>query len=304
MPYHVRKGLCLLLLSLLSAAADPALAQTAAPQRQLLAPLLKTDPGERPVELRAATVSAHAAAGLAETTVELSFFNPNARVLEGQLSFPLRDGQQISGFALDIDGQMRDAVPVPKARGRQVFEAIERRGVDPGLIEQTAGNRFQLRLYPIPAHGSRRVRLVYRESLPRTAAGWQWRLPLDYAVSAQTLRLELSTQAPPVDTAAVPTGLRLLPTPEGHAVSWSGTPAQLPKELALSLRATSDPRVAVGSHDSRRCCRSPICTAHARCRSASACCGMRRVRRGSATFPRNWPCCSAISPRWATRRSI
>src|SRR5215213_5137927 len=104
MPYVARKGLCLLLFSLLSAAAVPALAQTA-PQRQLLAPLLKTDRSERPVELRSATVSAHTAAGLAETTVDLLFFNPNARVLEGQLAFPLRDGQQISGFALDIDGQ-------------------------------------------------------------------------------------------------------------------------------------------------------------------------------------------------------
>jgi len=251
MPYVARKGLCFLLFSLLSAAAVPALAQTA-PQRQLLAPLLKTDRSERPVELRSATVSAHAAAGLAETTVDLLFFNPNARVLEGQLAFPLRDGQQISGFALDIDGQMRDAVPVPKARGRQVFEAIERRGVDPGLVEQTAGNQFQLRLYPIPAHGSRRVRLVYRESLPRTAAGWQWRLPLGYAASAQALRLELSTQAAPVDTAALPAGLRLSPAPGGYAAAWSGTPAQLPRELALSLRATSDPRVAVGSHDGQR----------------------------------------------------
>lgn len=251
MPYVARKGLCLLLFSLLSAAAVPALAQ-AAPQRQLLAPLLKTDQGERPVELRSATVSAHAAAGLAETTVDLLFFNPNSRVLEGQLAFPLRDGQQISGFALDIDGQMRDAVPVPKARGRQVFEAIERRGVDPGLVEQTAGNQFQLRLYPIPAHGSRRVRLVYRESLPRTAAGWQWRLPLGYAASAQALRLELSTQAVPVDATALPAGLRLAPTPGGYAAAWSGRPAQLPTELALSLRATSDPRVAVGNHDGQR----------------------------------------------------
>ncbi|MFC3656229.1 DUF2135 domain-containing protein [Xanthomonas hyacinthi] len=251
MSYVARKGLCWLLFSLLSAAAVPGLAQTA-PQRQLLAPLLKTDRSERPVELRSATVSAHAAAGLAETTVELLFFNPNARVLEGQLAFPLRDGQQISGFALDIDGQMRDAVPVPKARGRQVFEAIERRGVDPGLVEQTAGNQFQLRLYPIPAHGSRRVRLVYRESLPRTAGGWQWRLPLGYAASAQALRLELSTQAAPVDTAALPAGLRLSPAPGGYAAAWSGTPAQLPRELALSLRAASDPRVAIGSHDGQR----------------------------------------------------
>ncbi|MCW0451785.1 VIT domain-containing protein [Xanthomonas sacchari] len=117
MPSTMRSNVCVLLLSLSLFAAVPAGAQSA-PQRQLVAPLLHTDAGERPVELRSATVRAHAAAGLAETTVELEFFNPNARVLEGQLTFPLRAGQQLSGFALDVDGQMRDAVPVPKARGR------------------------------------------------------------------------------------------------------------------------------------------------------------------------------------------
>ncbi|WP_440986053.1 VIT domain-containing protein [Xanthomonas sontii] len=251
MPSTMRSNVCVLLLSLSLLAAVPVGAQSA-PQRQLVAPLLHTDAGERPVELRSATVRAHAAAGLAETTVELEFFNPNARVLEGQLTFPLREGQQLSGFALDVDGQMRDAVPVPKARGRQVFEAVERRGVDPGLLEQTAGNHFRLRVYPLPAHGSRHVRLVYRESLQRTAAGWQWRLPLAYAVGARSLQVALSSQAAPDERAATP-GMRLLPTADGgYAASWSGSPAQLPSELVLSLRASATPRVATGLHDGQR----------------------------------------------------
>ncbi|WP_295913429.1 VIT domain-containing protein [uncultured Xanthomonas sp.] len=251
MPSTMRRSVYVLLLSWSLLAAVPAGAQSA-PQRKLVAPLLHTDAGERPVELRSATVRAHAAAGLAETTVELEFFNPNARVLEGQLTFPLRAGQQLSGFALDVDGQMRDAVPVPKARGRQVFEAVERRGVDPGLLEQTAGNHFRLRVYPLPAHGSRHVRLVYRESLQRTAAGWQWRLPLTYAVGARSLQVALSSQAAPDERAATP-GMRLLPTADGgYAASWSGSPAQLPSELVLSLRASATPRVATGLHDGQR----------------------------------------------------
>ncbi|WP_267117809.1 VIT domain-containing protein, partial [Xanthomonas sacchari] len=251
MPSTMRRSVYVLLLSLSLLTAVPAGAQSA-PQRQLVAPLLHTDAGERPVELRSATVRAHAAAGLAETTVELEFFNPNARALEGQLTFPLRAGQQLSGFALDVDGQMRDAVPVPKARGRQVFEAVERRGVDPGLLEQTAGNQFRLRVYPLPVHGSRHVRLVYRESLQRTAAGWQWRLPLAYAIGARSLQVALSTQAAPDERVATP-GMRLLPTADGgYAASWSGSPAQLPSELLLSLRASATPRVATGLHDGQR----------------------------------------------------
>ena len=74
----------------------------------------------------------------------MEFFNPNRRVLEGKLQFPLRAGQVVTGFALDIDGALRDAVPVEKARAQQVFEDITRRSVDPGLLQTTAGNNYEL----------------------------------------------------------------------------------------------------------------------------------------------------------------
>ena len=104
------------------------------------------------------------------TTIEITFHNPNARRLEGELQFPLEPGQQVIGFALDVDGHMRPAVPVEKAKGQEVFEAVERRGVDPGLLEQTAGNQFRLRVYPIPANGERHVRIDIDQSLQRDGA--------------------------------------------------------------------------------------------------------------------------------------
>jgi hypothetical protein len=139
-----------------------------APAQQVaIAPLMKTDMlrGEQPVELQSLRISVQARGGLAETTVRMVFFNPNRRALEGNLAFPLLDGQQVTGFALDFDGHMRPAVPVEKARGQQVFEAIERRGVDPALLEKTQGNNFRLRVYPIPAGGTRQVELRYTEAL-------------------------------------------------------------------------------------------------------------------------------------------
>ena len=92
-----------------------------------------------PIELRELSISAEISGGMAQTTVRMVFFNPNDHQLEGQLAFPLRDGQQISAFALDIDGAMRPAVPVEKVRGRAVFEAVERRRIDPALLETTEG---------------------------------------------------------------------------------------------------------------------------------------------------------------------
>jgi Ca-activated chloride channel family protein len=136
---------------------------------------------EVPIALAAATVDVETVAGLAQTKLELTFHNPNARVLEGELAFPLQAGQEVVGFALDIEGKMRPAVPVEKDRGRAVFEEIERRGVDPGLLERTQGNFFRLRVYPIPANGTRRVRIVIAEALARDGDRHRLRLPLAFA---------------------------------------------------------------------------------------------------------------------------
>lgn len=158
-------------------------------------PLMRADGAERPIVLRSAQVEVEINGGLAQTTVELVFHNPNARPLEGHLQFPLADGQQIGAFALDVDGRLRDAVPVPKAQGQAVFEAIERRNVDPALLERTEGNHFRLRVYPIPAQGTRRVRLSYVESLQPDAQGRRLHLPLAYARGLATVDLRVLNRA-------------------------------------------------------------------------------------------------------------
>ena len=182
-----------LLLALASWPALPQASRRPAPP-MTSTPLLIAPAAEQPVQLRHARIEGEVQAGIAQTRITLEFHNPNQRVLEGELQFPLGDGQQISGFALDINGEMRDAVPVPKDRGRQVFEEIARRGVDPGLLEQTAGNQFRLRIYPLPAGGSRRVQLVMREPLAFDGQGWRWTLPLQFAAGAASVELKL--QAP------------------------------------------------------------------------------------------------------------
>lgn len=88
---------------------------------------------------------------LATTTMEMAFYNPNNRVLEGELIFPLGVGQTVAGYALEVEGKMRQAVVVEKEKGREIFEEVVRRGIDPGLAELTKGNVFRTRVYPIPA---------------------------------------------------------------------------------------------------------------------------------------------------------
>ncbi|MBN5050780.1 DUF2135 domain-containing protein [Stenotrophomonas maltophilia] len=201
-------------------------------------PLLIAPAAEQPVQLRQARIEGEVQAGIAQTRITLEFHNPNQRVLEGELQFPLGEGQQITGFALDINGELREAVPVPKDRGRQVFEEIARRGVDPGLLEQTAGNQFRLRVYPLPAGGSRRVQLVVREPLAYAGQGWRWTLPLQFVAGAAAVEMEV--QAPKgADTGDAPFRIA-----DGH-LHWQGRGAQLPTQLQWTLPAERKAQVQV-----------------------------------------------------------
>jgi len=227
-------------LFLLGLMAMPASAQSArrTPVPSGSTPLLIAPAAEQAVQLRHARIEGEVQAGVAQTRISLEFHNPNRRVLEGELQFPLADGQQISGFALDINGELRDAVPVPKDRGRHVFEEIARRGVDPGLLEQTAGNQFRLRIYPLPAGGSRRVQLVIREPLAFAGQGWQWTLPLQFAAGAASVELKL--QAAGATTAGT-APFRI----SAGQLQWQGKGAQLPKQLQWSLPAARQAQVQV-----------------------------------------------------------
>ena len=148
-------------------------------------PVLHVADATQPVELASVDVGVSTLGREAWLRYDLVFRNQNQRVLEGNLDFPLADGQQVVGFALDVNGELRDAVAVPKAKGRAVFEAVERRGVDPALLEQTAGNHYSLRIYPIPANGTRKVRLWVAQSLKREVESYRLPVMLDFARSVQ-----------------------------------------------------------------------------------------------------------------------
>jgi Ca-activated chloride channel family protein len=184
-----------LLAASLALPALPALAQ----KTQLIAPapqpprLAIVGAADLPVTLRSVRIDAEIAGSVALTEVELVFHNPNRRVLEGELQFPLLDGQTITGFAMDVDGKMREAVPVEKARGQAVFEDITRARIDPGLLQQTQGNNFKLRVYPLFPGKTKTVVIRYGETLTG-AAERRYRLPIEYAGLLPAFALNLRVQ--------------------------------------------------------------------------------------------------------------
>jgi hypothetical protein len=199
-------------------------------------------PGGQPIELQQYRQEVQVVGRSVQTRLTLQLHNPNPRVLEGELQLPLAPGQTVTGLALDIAGELRRAVPVPRAKGLQVFEDTVRSQVDPALLEAGPGNLYKLRVYPLPAQGSRRVVLDLAQALPGDAAA-QLTLPLGLDLPARNA--EFSLQLAGVPPSALRWQLRGLPAAavaasarsDGSSVlQMAGLPLAGPALLSLQWR--------------------------------------------------------------------
>lgn len=117
------------------------------------------------VKMSQLLVNVKVVGNIAYTTAEMHFANSSNRQMEAELLFPLPEGVSVSRYAIDINGKVREAVPVNKNKGKQVFEAVIHRRVDPGLLEKVEGNNFKTRIYPILPNKERIVIIGYEEEL-------------------------------------------------------------------------------------------------------------------------------------------
>ncbi len=150
------------------------------------------DINDNSVYLKELKIDISVIGNVSTTTMEMIFHNKNNRILEGNLTFPLPEKAGISGYALDMNGVVRNAVPVEKEKATQVFESIERRKIDPGLLEKVEGNNFRTRIYPIPANGNRTIRITYEEFLqPFNVNTLRYKLPLSYSQPIEKFKLNV-----------------------------------------------------------------------------------------------------------------
>lgn len=93
--------------------------------------------------------------------VNLTFTNPNARVMSGELEFPIPDGAFVCGYALEINGDMIPGVICEKEKARVAFENETRKRVDPGIVEHVKGNIWRTRIFPLNPKTPRKAEIEY-----------------------------------------------------------------------------------------------------------------------------------------------
>ena len=154
---------------------------------------------DRPLQLSSHKVDVKVAGNLARTEVEEVFSNDGPHELEGIYRFPLPPDAQIASLSLLVDGEWMEGGFVERDRAKKIWRGVIRNATpeqerqreeyiwvpgpwrDPALLEWQKGGQFELRIFPIPARGSRSVRIAYTEMLPAHGRGRRYTYPLPHS---------------------------------------------------------------------------------------------------------------------------
>ena len=137
----------------------------------------------------------------------MKFYNDNNQVMEGEFNFPLARGITVSKFALDVNGEMREGVVVDKAKAVQVFGAVTRKNIDPGIVEVTQGNNFKARVYPIPANGYKKAIIAFEQEVNGDTKNYIYKMPLNFKhkLKSFSVRVEVVMNKPKILKSDYPT---------------------------------------------------------------------------------------------------
>ncbi|MBW2734848.1 MAG: hypothetical protein JRH20_20875 [Deltaproteobacteria bacterium] len=202
----------------------------------------------QPLKLSEVKIDAKIVGHLAETTMTMTFYNPNSAVMEGDLYFPLPEGAAVSGYALDVHGAMVEGVVVDKDKGRQVFETEVRKGIDPGLVEWTKGSNFKTRVFPIPGRGTRTIRVSTVSETETIRGQATYYLPLSFRdrVGKLSLRVEVvKAVVKPVVAHGGPKGLSFSRWHDSFVTQATLKNAQLKQDLYIALPRNEERPVRV-----------------------------------------------------------
>jgi uncharacterized protein YegL len=157
-------------------------------------------PGSRPVllkgsisyglRLQAADIKVDIKDQVAKTYITQTFINDTDRNLAGTYLFPLPEDTTFSSFSLHIDGKPVEGKILEAKEARQQYEEIVRRMVDPGLLEYADYKTVRARIFPIPAHGTKKVELEYTQLLRAESGLMKYRFPLKTEGSGGVLPAE------------------------------------------------------------------------------------------------------------------
>lgn len=193
------------------------------------------DPKLKPISLTELIIDSQVISNIATSSYELVFYNPNNRVLEGELVFSLFDGQSVIDYALQINGKYRQASIVPKAKATEAYENTIRAQIDPSIIEKTIGNNFKTRLYPIPAKGHKRIKITLQEILDSRNNKLQYRIPFVSKQALKKLKINIDLPSLTSKPSSSYDGFQFDKASQGQSIKLEKTNALIKQAITIQI---------------------------------------------------------------------
>jgi len=160
---------------------------------------------EKAIEISSFHVQSKIYGNLAQSLIDITFYNPNQRPLSADFIFPIPANSSLNGYALDVKGTMVEGVAVEKHKARKTFEKIVRQGIDPGLVEKIQGNVFKTRIFPLNARGHRSIQIKFITVLAQNKQSFTYQIPLIQGQEVKDFSLSLqafNTKSAPIITSS------------------------------------------------------------------------------------------------------
>lgn len=172
---------------------------------------------------------------VATTTLDVSLSNPGSRQQEAEMLVPVPDGATVRSFALEGKSKEAGAKLLPKMEAKSTYLSIVSRLRDPALLEFAGYNMVRSSVFPVPARGTQRVRLIYEQVLRADGERVDYLLPRSESFEASATPWKISVRVQ--SKAAIST----LYSPSHQITTERLAPGQLRAEVAGSPQIEPGP---------------------------------------------------------------
>jgi TonB-dependent SusC/RagA subfamily outer membrane receptor len=198
---------------------------------------------DRPMQLKSCRIDIKSDMFTASTFIEMEFYNPNNQEIEGLHRFELKPGQVITGFQLDLNGRYRDGSIEEKWKATNAYNSIVGKRIDPALLTMEYADHYSLRIYPVPAKGSRKVTMTIQQLLTAEKNGYLYSLPLNSNDTVQHFMLNISVNGNlyPAARPGLIAGHGFTTKDQQHDLEWNTESILLKGPIAFSIPVSSQP---------------------------------------------------------------
>ncbi|HEY0726548.1 MAG TPA: VIT domain-containing protein [Pyrinomonadaceae bacterium] len=155
---------------------------------------------QRQVQITGVTAEVRILQQVATTTMDVGLDHPTRQIQEAEMLIPVPDGAVVRSFTFAGSAKESTAKLLPKEEAQSIYRSIVSKLRDPALLEFASYSLIRSSVFPVPAGGKQRVRIVYEHVLKADGNRVDYVLPRSESFEASatpwSISLRISSSAP------------------------------------------------------------------------------------------------------------